>query len=510
MHTTRGTTMADKSKRNIDPQVRVDRLREEHEQVVKGCDEQILHWKKVSGDYEALDDRLRTLPDHLSYDVMVPFGPLAFMPGKLVHTNEVTVLLGDNWFAKCSAKQAQKIVDHRVKYVKGELDDLLKTRKNFEARVGFTEDLKELSNKGSYVDIREEVRSRETVVTKGKQRVAHKPNSKPKLDTVLDLEEVEEEGKGVEADEEYCKILSEKELWARLDQLEKLEELQDEEDRLSDTGDTNGDNTTSSSSSEEEKEADCSQPEKEPGPKTSWATSGPANGQLVSQAAPGGDTTKDEDEQEEEEEDCLPTIYFSHTVEPKKVRICTGKNTTLKFSERKEHSLTHSKRKKKNNGTNGHSHHELHKITSPVDIYRLFVDVKNGEPVPRKSILKSRSRENSVCSDTSESSAADFDERRLVCRSVSHDDAPHSDTSDGHTEDDSPTPLPRTPSRFEAFSGTVVEKDPTPTAVPHLTIAPPALPTILERKQEEGTTDAAPPVEPPKRVSKFKAGRQNR
>lgn len=44
----------------------------------------------------------------------VPFGPLAFMPGKLVHTNEVTVLLGDNWFSKCSAKQAQKIVDHRM------------------------------------------------------------------------------------------------------------------------------------------------------------------------------------------------------------------------------------------------------------------------------------------------------------------------------------------------------------------------------------------------------------
>lgn len=37
------------------------------------------------------------------------------MPGKLVHTNEVTALLGDNWFAKCSTKQAQKIVDHRMK-----------------------------------------------------------------------------------------------------------------------------------------------------------------------------------------------------------------------------------------------------------------------------------------------------------------------------------------------------------------------------------------------------------
>lgn len=125
--------------------------------------------KKVSGDYEALNERLQTLPDQLTYDIMVsailvvhhiyhllvtgaglmsnlagadlqysllfsdvhvhtlpfffhplcrkqvPFGPLAFMPGKLVHTNEITALLGDNWFAKCSAKQAQKIVNHRMK-----------------------------------------------------------------------------------------------------------------------------------------------------------------------------------------------------------------------------------------------------------------------------------------------------------------------------------------------------------------------------------------------------------
>ncbi len=62
----------------------------------------------------------------------------------------------------------------------------------------------------------------------GKQRLAHKPNSKPKLDAVLDLKEEDEEGgdggsrKG---------ILTEEELWARLDELEKLEELQDEQDR---------------------------------------------------------------------------------------------------------------------------------------------------------------------------------------------------------------------------------------------------------------------------------------
>lgn len=83
-------------------------------------------------------------------------------------------------------------------------------------------------------------------------------------------------------------------------------------------------------------------------------------------------------------------------------------------------------------------------------LIRLFVDVKNGEPIPRKSILKSRSRENSVCSDTSESSAADFEERRIMGRSFSHDEATHSDTSDGITEEDSPTAvLLQPPSRFE-------------------------------------------------------------
>ncbi|KAM9854140.1 unconventional prefoldin RPB5 interactor 1 isoform 2-T2 [Aulostomus maculatus] len=485
----------------------VARLREEHQKVVKDCELRIQHWKKVSGDYDALNDRLKTLPDRLSYDIMVPFGPLAFMPGKLVRTNEVTVLLGDNWFARCSTKQAQKIVEHRMKYVKSELDGLSKTMKNFEARVDLAKDWEAISsNKGDYVDIREDVGNDDTAVTKGKQRVAHKPHSKPKLDAMLDLEEEEEEEEeeSVEEGAEEGRqggsrrgVMTEEELWARLDELEKLEELQDERDRLSDNTDMNGEDT-SSSSSEEERERDAPPSVNGLSLKPGW-TSGPQT------KAPPSRDGKEEDE--EEEGSSLPTIYFSHTVELKKVRINTGKNTTLKFSERKEQK-EHSKRKKKNGHSNGHSHHELHKINTPADIYRLFVDVKNGEPVPRKSILKSRSRENSVCSDTSESSAADFEERRMMGRSFSHDEATHSDTSDGITEEDSPTAVPLQPShRFEAFSGTVVEKDPMPLAVPHLTIAPPALPTILERKQEEVTPDAAAPQQPVKRVSKFKAAR---
>ncbi|XP_068595559.1 unconventional prefoldin RPB5 interactor 1 [Brachionichthys hirsutus] len=479
----------------------VSRLRKEHEKVVKDCDSRIQHWLKVSGDYEALNERLQTLPDQLSYDVMVPVGPLAFMPGKLVHTNEVTALLGDNWFAKCSAKQAQKVVERRMKYVKGELDDLSKTMKNFEARVGFVKNLESMSaSKGDYVDIREDA-GHGGALAKGRQRIAHKLNAKPESDAASVLEEEEdEEEKGEGGDEPSRKgVMSEEELWARLDELEKLEELQDEQDRLQDNADMNGEDV-SSLSSEEEKEGDAEPPVGGGSLNPSWAAAPP------SKTSPNADG-KGEEDGDEEDASCLPTIFFSHTVEPKKVRINIGKNTMLKFSERKEQK-EHSKRKKKNGHSNGHAHHELYKITTPADIYRLFVDVRNGEPIPRKSILKSRSRENSVCSDTSESSAADFEERRMIGRSFSHDEATHSDTSDGITEEDSPTALPQQPgSRFEAFSGTVIEKDPMPSVLPHLTISPPALPTILERKQEEVVPEAPLPQQPPKRMSKFKAAR---
>lgn len=48
----------------------------------------------------------------------------------------------------------------------------------------------------------------------------------------------------------------------------------------------------------------------------------PNNGsQLNSTAQSTRDGEEEEDEAEEEEGDCLPTIYFSHTVEPKKVSV---------------------------------------------------------------------------------------------------------------------------------------------------------------------------------------------
>merc|ERR1712237_143158 len=69
---------------------------------------------------------------------------------------------------------------------------------------------------------------------------------------------------------------------------------------------------TSSSSSEEDKEGDAAPPVNGLSLKPSW-TAVPH-----SKTPPSRDMKEDD---EEEEGSCLPTIYFSHTTEPKKVRV---------------------------------------------------------------------------------------------------------------------------------------------------------------------------------------------
>lgn len=46
---------------------------------------------------------------------MVPMGPRAMMTGHLVHTNELMVMLGADYFVERSAKQAIELVDRRLK-----------------------------------------------------------------------------------------------------------------------------------------------------------------------------------------------------------------------------------------------------------------------------------------------------------------------------------------------------------------------------------------------------------
>lgn len=95
----------------------LNQLQNEHKERIKSCDEDIEKYQKFKDDYLHLQKRLASLPDKTSHEVMVPIGSLAFMPGRLVHTNEITVLLGDNWFVERSAKQASAIASRRIRDV---------------------------------------------------------------------------------------------------------------------------------------------------------------------------------------------------------------------------------------------------------------------------------------------------------------------------------------------------------------------------------------------------------
>jgi len=45
---------------------------------------------------------------------VVPIGKLAFMRGKLIHTNEILVYLGEGYFVKYSASQAIALCNRRI------------------------------------------------------------------------------------------------------------------------------------------------------------------------------------------------------------------------------------------------------------------------------------------------------------------------------------------------------------------------------------------------------------
>ena len=80
------------------------------------------HWTSVKDQYHSLDKLLETLPDNRVRECMVPISKVAFCPGRLIHTNEITALLGDGYFAEVSVQTARKLVEHRLEMIEERLD----------------------------------------------------------------------------------------------------------------------------------------------------------------------------------------------------------------------------------------------------------------------------------------------------------------------------------------------------------------------------------------------------
>lgn len=115
---------------------------------------------------------------------MVPFGDLAFMPGELVHTNEVMVLLGDNYFVETSAHHASEILERRVQVV----DDMISKTEKKVKDLAMRCDLSVQARNAVLSTL-----SAETVKTNPKSDATAKNQAKPSNQTPADEEEEEEE-----------------------------------------------------------------------------------------------------------------------------------------------------------------------------------------------------------------------------------------------------------------------------------------------------------------------------
>jgi len=115
-----------------------DRLHSAQQQIINSQNQHNSELKSQITDYEQLKVTLVELRDTHSKPCYVPFGgvsnrrPKCFLPGKLVRTNEVLMLLGDGYFLETTTKNAIEIIDSRVS--------------NLEEKVGeFGESAKKLS-----------------------------------------------------------------------------------------------------------------------------------------------------------------------------------------------------------------------------------------------------------------------------------------------------------------------------------------------------------------------------
>ncbi|KAG9446241.1 hypothetical protein H6P81_012369 [Aristolochia fimbriata] len=179
------------------------------------------HLRQFISDNRALINLVQKLPDEISHEIMVPFGRAAFFPGRLIHTNELMVLLGDGYYAERTAKQTNEILQRRGKALEGQCDSLKAMIADLQAEVSFFNNTAAEAAEG-LVEIREEYAEdhpASTIPQSGRSPEIKHPESSY-------ASGVKENEAGEDA--EYARMM------ARLDVLEKEEEATFERDEEED------------------------------------------------------------------------------------------------------------------------------------------------------------------------------------------------------------------------------------------------------------------------------------
>lgn len=144
------------------------------------------------------------------------------MPGHLYHTNEILILLGDNWFVERSARDAVAIAERRKQQVIKLLEEEKTQLDDWQKRLEFTSDMEgPLKEQDGMVEIREEYVDGE--VEQRKKRIEHtRDQSRAKAHPPLRV--------SFDTPKAATKAQVDEGLWKRLDELEKEEEMEKKEE----------------------------------------------------------------------------------------------------------------------------------------------------------------------------------------------------------------------------------------------------------------------------------------
>lgn len=200
-------------------------------------------WLKYKNDLEVTKSLLSLLPKKISHNVMVPIGPKALMPGKIVHTNEFLVNLGETWFIKSTGPQTEEICNRRIATCN---DMLQKLEKEREIIVNKNTLPAQQDAFGS--EERPEIIEYVTEEENEEWKKLHKQKEREYRQKLAELRNKEKKP-----------IDTEEDLWKHLDELELQEELEDELNRLNEEL-SSDDDTSESDTSEMKSTSDIQVP----------------------------------------------------------------------------------------------------------------------------------------------------------------------------------------------------------------------------------------------------------
>lgn len=166
------------------------------------CQANIDLFNKYINDYESLRCRLTTLADKTRHDILVPIAgtKYAFMPGQIYHSNEILVLLGDDYFVEKSTKETIEFINRRIKFCQEQLSNLEKQKTMQENWLNAANTIKEeneqfvdISEKCTEDEFQEWLKERNAKLKKSNEVKSTKPSEKMDLDKFFAKYEKEEQ-----------------------------------------------------------------------------------------------------------------------------------------------------------------------------------------------------------------------------------------------------------------------------------------------------------------------------